>query len=95
MDKAKWIALAWAGVNVALSYRSALNPEAPLVARAALCFLPAVLFVLCAEIVAKLLPFGYYMEAFASDAGKEQSPEAVMFFGFVLIAITTLLMLFL
>jgi hypothetical protein len=94
MHKAKWIALAWAGANVALSYQSSLNPTTPLLARTALCFLPAVLFVLCAELVAKFLPFGYYMEAFASDAGEEQSPAAVMFFGFVLIATTTLLLLF-
>jgi hypothetical protein len=94
MHKTKWIALAWAGANVALSYQSSLNPAAGLLARGALCFLPAVLFVLCAELVARFLPFGYYLEAFASDAGEEQSPAPVMFFGFVLIAITTLLMLF-
>ncbi len=95
MQHAKWIAVAWGGLNVALSYQSSLRPEASLFARIALCFLPAVLFVLCAELVARYLPFGYYMEAFASDAGQEQSPAAVMFFGFVLIAITTLLLLFL
>jgi hypothetical protein len=88
--KHNFIALIWALLNVWLASRIPMPPRSGWALIVMIGFAPAS-FIFFADFIAKYLFIGF-IERFARDVNEPQSPHAIMFFGWIMMAILTVLM---
>ncbi len=91
ISTARWVALAWAGGNLALTHLSVDSRPFPWLAMIGFVVGP-LLFIFFAERIASRLQRGW-MVRWASDYRKPQSPAVIMLIGWLLLAVQTAFLL--